>query len=583
MSSNNEAGRGHQGRGTGRGRGGRFAAATGRGRSAASRTLTAATAPTPTQNTQNPTTETETGRGLANRRSIPGRGIVTNKTNIPGKLAIGKTRVVNYGGPIRGEPFSNQQAPPVQPQNWYTESILQTQKDNKFQPKLTNFPAPPSATAAASQESTEEDNVLTGNTQAEGNNNNPTAPTGQNPNPATDPLYVPEEEYKFDPILNTEADQADVDLANKATTLQEAIETLEPKALRDNIYELRKTINGATDVYNSKRTAYEKADGTKDYIHNCARIKVSFHAPFTAKQYTDSLQPKFENVSDLLDKANTEYMQSATRIIHAGHKIMCFLLRQDRIAMLETQLIYDLGRFHVSDHRDQTQKESESNNNTHSNIALAIAGVHLLIGKLDLDMLQYLDINRSVWLANFKATYSPPKFEDLDAADQETATFVAHTILGYIKQATCKHTAAKTEKEASLKKKAKMTAEIMEFKHKTATHAVSQAIDQAAIPKNQKTLEDVIINTVQKKFGDLNKKRAATNKTNNRPPKKPKPNGPPKAKAGQKVPPAAAKPKAAPTNKPKGNATGKPTRDSTTQPTNKQRKKNPRTQSKQKK
>jgi hypothetical protein len=241
-------------------------------------------------------------------------------------------------------------------------------------------------------------------------------------------------------------------------------------------------------------------------------------------------------------------MKAATKIIHAGHKVMCFQLRQDRITMLETQLIHNLGRFHASRYREQTQKEGQSNN-TYSNIAIAATGVHLLISKLDLDMLHYLDINRHIWEVNFRQTHNPPKFTELDGADQAAAVYVANTILSYIKLATCKHTANKNKKEASQKLEAKLTAEIEECKLKTATHAVSKAISQAEIPKDKKSLKDVIIKTVTETFGDLNKKRKPTTTNTNQHAKKAKLNPAPKGKAGQKAPPATATPRATSTQK----------------------------------
>jgi hypothetical protein len=78
---------------------------------------------------------------------------------------------------------------------------------------------------------------------------------------------------------------------------------------------------------------------------------------------------------------------------------------------------------------------------------------------------------------------------------------------------------------------------------------VSKAISQAEIPKDKKSLKDVIIKTVTETFGDLNKKRKPTIINTNHHAKKAKQNPAPKGKAGQKAPPAAANPRATSTQK----------------------------------
>ena len=40
-------------------------------------------------------------------------------------------------------------------------------------------------------------------------------------------------------------------------------------------------------------------------------------------------------------------------------------------------------------------------------------------------MLHYLDINRHIWEVNFRQTRNPPKFTELDGADQAAAVYVA--------------------------------------------------------------------------------------------------------------------------------------------------------------
>jgi hypothetical protein len=191
--------------------------------------------------------------------------------------------------------------------------------------------------------------------------------------------------------------------------------------------------------------------------------------------------------------------------------------------LLSSQLIHKLGLAHTAfyklTHALYTIPPSDPGP---TDVALATIAVHRLWTRLDLQMLQYLDINRKQLIENFESAHKPANFDTLNDGNKKTVEFVTVTILGYIKSTTCLYHLLKTASSVDSTVAATMTARLNAEFAKEAHAEVDKAIDQANLPKDNKTLNTAIRNVFHSETNRLQqqKKQKVQNKSTGAPPNK---------------------------------------------------------------
>jgi hypothetical protein len=257
-------------------------------------------------------------------------------------------------------------------------------------------------------------------------------------------------------------------------------------------------MNGASMAYDKATASYAAFDGKPDLIRKNVNIQPTFVVPHGTTDYPSTLQPIYESLTAQFDALTDQYRKGATKLIHKGHQTTCFKLRLDRIRLLTSQLIHELGLAHTEFYKLTNQTGTITAPTTGpSDIALATIAVHRLWPRLDLQMLQYLDINRTQLIKNFTTAHNPGNYTSLSDDEQKTVDFVTTTILGYIKPATCLHHLQKLATTADTTVAAKMTARLDAKFAKQAHAEVDKAIDQARLPKDSKILNAAILQVIR--------------------------------------------------------------------------------------
>jgi hypothetical protein len=378
-----------------------------------------------------------------------------------------------------------------------------------------------------------------------------------------------------------EASANDKDIADKNTNLDKAIEALVPLSrMTILIMTLRNTMNGSSMAYQQATTSYAKFDANPDLIRKHVNIKPILTMPYGLETYPTTLKPIYESMKGQFDALADHYRKEASRILHKTHEWTCFKNRLDRIVLLSSQLIHELGQFHIKAYKMKHTlytilHPTAGTTAEPTDIALSTMAVHRLWARLDLEMLEYLDINRDKLIENFEKVYQPGTYESLSIGNQQAVDHATVTMLGYIKPATCLHHKAKVTASDELTMEAKLIASIDAHKAKRAHSEVDKAIDQANLPKDQKTLHDTMIQVIRSEKNRENQKKQKAQKKSTTGPKKGPKKGPnpqsqakhpkpaPKGKGPQKVKPLSNPPKGilkkpTPATKPKPKPKPKP-------------------------
>jgi len=369
-----------------------------------------------------------------------------------------------------------------------------------------------------------------------------------------------------------DADEPSKNIANKATNLDKATETLDPhEHFYKKIRTMQNTMKGLTLAFEGTKKALAKVDGTQDFIYKSVNIKPAYNKPSEATRYP-AINPIFDALTSEFDTLTANYRKEASKILTSAQRTKLFMLRLERVnILLNTHLTKILGPLHVLCYR--TFNKIVTTETSPTNHDLAVVGVRRLLDKLDLEMLEYLDTNRAPLIADYEAAHTPTSYTTLTETDQATADYVTDTILGYLKPATCcKHNELSAEQQLA-QDRAKIIATIESTDAALATTATDKAITAADVPKDMTTLQRVIDSRIKHNQADAtpntkpaSKKRTSKAKTNTA--NKKVRFEYPKAKAGPKTTPATATtPKGTNTNrsnttnppgKGKGNNKGKP-------------------------
>jgi hypothetical protein len=487
MSSDTRGQRGG-GRGQGRGRGREGQRGDGRGRG---------------RDTNPPTLSGRSKTFFRGGRSTRTAGLYSNTT---------ARREINYGtlrSTTTNNPFGPQKSP-LDPPEYLTQALRSKLTE---QPTLLGIPA-------------EDDS----------------SESSTNTDVQTDPLRLPED-YAYDAESNTEAEEEDKETADKEPDLTKAIATLIPLAtMTPLIITLRNTMNRATQAFSTANTSYATFDGNPDLIRKNVNIKPTFVVPHGIDAYPTTLKPIYETLITQFDALVINFKKEASQLIHKGHETTCFKHRLDRIRLLTSQLINNLGLGHVEYYKMKNNLYPQKQPTTATqpsatettgplDLELATSAVHQLWNKLDLQMLEYLDINRKVLIENFVSAHKPTDYTKLNEDNKNTVDFVTNTILGYIKPATCLYSLQKSNTAADVTLEAKLIALQTARASNKAQEAVEKVLDQANLPKENTTLEATIVRIFDARANKLLqaqlKKTTATKTPPRKEPRKdplPKPN-----------------------------------------------------------
>jgi hypothetical protein len=332
-----------------------------------------------------------------------------------------------------------------------------------------------------------------------------------NAKPAADPLLLPFKQFSYEPTANKEAKQWAVDKQNEELAFSEAIKPLVPlEQLKPKLINFRNAMHGASTTIDKSTKSYQWVTDQPDYTHKCVDVKPVFQLPFGADKYPSTFMKLYTHINSQLEAKAAKFRNEATELIHKGHGIMCLQYKLDRIHIMFTHLIYEIGQYHAAYYRARNPDKDprDDPNKVPSDIDIAITGVHTLLSSIDLDVLEYLDVNRDKLHDIFKERFQPTPAADIKhCPDVRASSYVTNTILGYIKSATVAHYNAKTTKNQEVLARACVAAKMEKNQASDAMAATDKAITAATLPTSNKTLTDAINHVVDKRLSKPRTKR----------------------------------------------------------------------------
>jgi hypothetical protein len=191
-------------------------------------------------------------------------------------------------------------------------------------------------------------------------------------------------------------------------------------------------------------------------------------------------------------------------------------------------------------------------------LGLAIVAVYNLLRKFDLELLQYLDINREQLLQVYLSQHTPIEYTSLNKLDREAVDSAMSDMLGYIKVITCVHHQEKQVIHRQRSAESEVIAEMEEAQARTSMTAINDSIKQnaATLPKDNQQLGDAVNKIVDHRDAHVAKRKARQQKAKATTASKRQKTQPVKGAANRKNPPASGrragngKPHAKPPQKP---------------------------------
>jgi hypothetical protein len=378
---------------------------------------------------------------------------------------------------------------------------------------------------------------------------------------------LPEEEYGFN--MDTYVpprDQWKLDLQDETKDFEEATRTLAPKAeLQDALITLRDALHKRTLNLEKITNSIVKAETEQDHIHKGCKVKAQITIPAAASKRPEFLR-LYKGLQGVQSANNHEYRTKSTACFTHELRISCLLQKIERADLLFGNLVHEVGQYQISYYRHTHQRDHapDLDKPPKSDIDLAIIAVFQLIGSLDHEAQQYLDLNSSTLEQCFITDQGQVNAANMNPLDQAAITETRHQMLRYIKVITVVHylgeNAVATHKSAA----AKVTKQMERAKADTKMNKLHKALNAAAedLPTNNSTLETAVlrINHKKKKAEEKKAKKrkqhqeeAAASQPNKQA-KAPRPSGQNKKGRTTNVPPNKAPVKRAP---PKGKATAK--------------------------
>jgi hypothetical protein len=315
--------------------------------------------------------------------------------------------------------------------------------------------------------------------------------------PTPTPFDIPDAAYKFDASKNQNPSSFFIAELNKEPDFHKAIEPLEPQEqMKTRTALFRAQMQGVSLVYDNCANNYTRIDDNKDFIHKSVQILTPvYHIPAGAHNYKNNLLPLYKKVNNALAEQTDHFKREATKIIHQGHRIKRFQLKLDRTNLLFRHLVTELGQFHIAVYRATVAKDDKSILSDHDLARYAVRDLIKLT--LDLEMLEYLDINRTQLLEIFDASY-PPNPTKLYGADAQAVNATRNLMVTYIKACTVTH----YKKAKEIKKHTTAMATVAAKMERATSTAAMASTEEAlkkqapAFPKNPKALADLISKTV---------------------------------------------------------------------------------------
>lgn len=468
-----------------------------------------------------------------------------NTLNRPTYLTPDLNRIQQGAQALLPEPST---APPDDNEDLDPAALFDYDDSNPSSNAVDDTTPPETVTATPTDNNTADTTTATDTATVTANNNPPT-----NAGAHTIPVG-----YDFQASTNTEAKDSDRLILDATTDLDKAVETLVPQEeFKNMVFSLRNTMNGATLQYCRATATYKTFDGNPNLIRQSVRITPTVIKPYGLEEYSATLQPIFADLATTFDATVAQFRKEANAILHKVHQFTCFKYRLDRVRCLASQLVHNLGLAHVQYYMlsNAVQSTPAADNQSATPLALAKLAVLQVFQRIDLQMLEYLDINRVALCDFFKTNHKPDPNYLTNETNRQAVEYATTTMMSYLKPATCLYSKNKDNASHDNNIKAQMAALIKANLTTQATTAVNEAIEAANLPKDDKTLRDAITSVVT----DLTtkKKQQTRNKPN-----KSKPAAPTPAKAAKgrntksKHSPPQPHPKAKGTRKPK--PAGKP-------------------------
>jgi hypothetical protein len=162
------------------------------------------------------------------------------------------------------------------------------------------------------------------------------------------------------------------------------LEQLKPKLIN-----LRKAMQGASVTMDKAAASFKWVQDQPHHTHKCGDIRPVFQVPFGATNYPDSFKRLHEHINTQLEAKADTFRKEATDLIHKGHGIMCLQYKLDRINILFTHIVDEIGQYHTAYYRarftDPTDKRDHKT--IPNDKAITITAIHTLLLHLDLDVL----------------------------------------------------------------------------------------------------------------------------------------------------------------------------------------------------
>jgi hypothetical protein len=305
--------------------------------------------------------------------------------------------------------------------------------------------------------------------------------------------------YAYTNSTNEEATEADKAILDQTTDLAKAIETLDPHDFFNSaIDKLRDSLHGESLQYSTVTSQCDSFEKNPNLVRKCINIQPQYIFPHGLNEYPTTLEPTFQVFAAGFDATIATLKSTANAWMHLGHQLTCFKHRLDRVRSLTSQLIHTLGHVHIRyytmKHRDKASTPTVhfSTKPTPDEITLATHAVFGLLKRIDLQMLEYLDINRTKLLEFFQASHPLGDPTALPEEQKKAIEYATITMLSYIKPATYLFSKGQTDQAEAQKFRASVRAGYEASLTTDSTSAVSEVLDTAHLPQDNKTLEDAV-------------------------------------------------------------------------------------------
>lgn len=230
-------------------------------------------------------------------------------------------------------------------------------------------------------------------------------------------------------------------------------------------------------------------------------VKAGIEVPFGSRDFPE-LQTIYDGIHISMCTLNDEYRRRGTALITQTLKVQAFQLRIERVKLLYNQLITNVTQFHISYYREEHKHahKPDTSKPPKTILQLAILAIFNLIQMLDLETLEYLDINRDTLRKIFLSKHKLVLKRSLNQLDIDALEYALHTTAGYIKSITVIQYKRNGKKERRTIAEAKVKAQMEAIKSQNKMAAVNEAIsaNSASLPEDNPTLEKAVLHIVTK-------------------------------------------------------------------------------------